>query len=88
MILIGGGARSEAVRSIAPAIFGVPVTVPEPAEYVALGAARQAAWALSGLASPPDWPLPGVSGEYTAEPVPLVRERYAALREATVGWGA
>ena len=88
VILIGGAARSEAVRRIAPAIFGVPVTVPPPAEYVALGAARQAAWALSGAESPPQWPLPGSSAEYTAEPVPLVRERYAALRDATVGWGA
>jgi xylulokinase len=88
VILIGGAARSEAVRRIAPAIFGVPVTVPPPAEYVALGAARQAAWALSGAESPPQWPLPGSSAEYTAEPVPLVRERYAVLRDATVGWGA
>jgi xylulokinase len=88
VILIGGAARSEAVRRIAPAVFGVPVTVPQPAEYVALGAARQAAWALSGAESPPEWPLPGFSAEYTAEPVPLVRERYAALRDATLGWGA
>jgi xylulokinase len=88
VILIGGAARSEAVRRIAPAIFGVPVTVPPPAEYVALGAARQAAWALSGAESPPQWSLPGSSAEYTAEPVPLVRERYAALRDATVSWGA
>ena len=87
VILIGGAARSEAVRRIAPAIFGVPVTVPPPAEYVALGAARQAAWALSGAESPPQWPLPGSSAEYTAEPVPLVRGRYAALRDATAGWG-
>ncbi len=88
VILIGGAARSEAVRRIAPAIFGVPVTVPPPAEYVALGAARQAAWALSGAASPPGWPLPGFSAEYAAEPDPLVRERYAALRDATADWGA
>jgi xylulokinase len=86
VILIGGAARSPAVRAIAPAIFGVPVTVPEPAEYVALGAARQAAWAASGAAEPPFWPLAGTSAEFTAEPVPLVRERYAALRDATVGW--
>jgi xylulokinase len=86
VILIGGAARSPAVRAIAPAIFGVPVTVPEPAEYVALGAARQAAWAASGAAEPPSWPLAGTSAEYTAEPEPLVRERYAALRDATVGW--
>jgi xylulokinase len=87
VILIGGAARSEAVRRIAPAIFGVPVTVPQPAEYVALGAARQAAWALSGAAAPPGWPLPGSSAEYTAEPDLVVRERYAALRDATVSWG-
>jgi xylulokinase len=86
VVLIGGAARSSAVREIAPSIFGVPVTVPEPAEYVALGAARQAAWAASGADLPPHWPLAGTSAEYTAEPVPLVRERYAALRDATVGW--
>ncbi|WCM55481.1 xylulokinase [Microbacterium sp. EF45047] len=42
-LLIGGGAQSEAVRAIAPQVFGMPVEVPEPGEYVALGAARQAA---------------------------------------------
>lgn len=46
-LLIGGGAQSEAVRRIAPEILGLPVVVPEPGEYVALGAARQAA-ALTG----------------------------------------
>ncbi|MBO0787361.1 MAG: xylulokinase, partial [Actinobacteria bacterium] len=48
VLLIGGGARSEAVRALAPGIFGAAVEVPEPREYVALGAARQAAWALAG----------------------------------------
>ncbi|WP_375386587.1 xylulokinase [uncultured Microbacterium sp.] len=42
-LLIGGGAQSEAVRAIAPLVFGLPVEVPAPGEYVALGAARQAA---------------------------------------------
>ena len=46
-LLIGGGAQSEAVRRIAPGILGVPVEAPAPREYVALGAARQAA-ALMG----------------------------------------
>jgi xylulokinase len=86
VILIGGAARSPAIRAIAPAIFGVPVTVPEPAEYVALGAARQAAWALSGAAQPPDWPPAGPGAEYTAEPTPGVRQQYAALRDDTVSW--
>jgi xylulokinase len=85
VVLIGGAARSEAVRRIAPAVFGVPVTVPSPAEYVALGAARQAAWALSGASEPPTWPLAGTA-EYTAEPTPRVREQYASLRDATAGW--
>ncbi|MFH8252234.1 xylulokinase [Microbacterium sp. B2969] len=42
-LLVGGGAQSEAVRLIAPLVLGIPVEVPEPGEYVALGAARQAA---------------------------------------------
>lgn len=55
VVLIGGGARSEALRAAAPEVFGLPVTVPSPAEYVALGAARQAAWVLSGSVDPPTW---------------------------------
>ncbi len=86
VILIGGAARSPAVRAIAPAIFGVPVTVPEAAEYVALGAARQAAWAASGADLPPQWPPAGPGAEYTAEPAPGVRQQYAALRDDTVSW--
>ncbi|MBU4464570.1 MAG: xylulose kinase [Actinobacteria bacterium] len=46
-LLIGGGAQSEAVRVIAPLVLGVPVEVPQPGEYVALGAARQAATVLA-----------------------------------------
>ncbi|MCK9924014.1 FGGY-family carbohydrate kinase [Frankia sp. AgPm24] len=57
--LIGGGARSRAVRDLAPAILGIPVSTPPPAEYVATGAARQAAMILrSGRpgSSGADWP--------------------------------
>ncbi|GAA3633996.1 xylulokinase [Microbacterium awajiense] len=50
-LLIGGGAQSEAVRAIAPVVFGMPVDVPPPGEYVALGAARQASQALASSAS-------------------------------------
>ncbi|MEV4687100.1 xylulokinase [Microbacterium sp. LWH3-1.2] len=46
-LLVGGGAQSEAVRRIAPLVLGLPVEVPEPGEYVAFGAARQAASVLS-----------------------------------------
>jgi xylulokinase len=47
-LLVGGGAQSEAVRAIAPLVLGLPVDVPAPGEYVALGAARQAAGTLGG----------------------------------------
>jgi xylulokinase len=85
VLLIGGGARSEAVRAVAPGIFGVPVDVPEPGEYVALGAARQAAWALAGTADPPAWPRRPAQ-RYEGAYHPEIRERFAALRDATTAW--
>lgn len=45
-LLVGGGAQSQAVREIAPTVLGLPVEVPAAAEYVALGAALQAARVL------------------------------------------
>jgi xylulokinase len=80
LVLVGGGARNEAIRVVAPAVLGIPVHVPAEAQYVARGAARQAAWALSGTPEPPSWPLPDVR-PYTATPTPEVRARYAALRD-------
>lgn len=47
-LLIGGGAQSPAVRAIASPVLGLDVDVPEPAEYVALGAAHQAARIAAG----------------------------------------
>lgn len=81
VLLVGGAARSEAVRTLAPTILGRPVVLPAPGEYVARGAARQAAWALSGTATPPDWPLPIEADLPVVRPDPSVRERYAALRD-------
>jgi len=75
LLVIGGGARNPAVAAIAAQVFDLPVVIPEPAEYVAVGAARQAAWALAG--EPPRWPV-----AVTVEPPPdfraLIREQYAA----------
>jgi xylulokinase len=84
ILLVGGGSRSRAVREIAPTVFGVPVSAPAPAQYVALGAARQAAWALSGSPRPPTW-HPPVTDEYTADPAPEVPARYAQVRDLTEG---
>ena len=55
IFLVGGAARNPAVQVIAGEVFGVPVVVPAPGEYVANGAAAQAAEVLAGLR--PDWPL-------------------------------
>jgi xylulokinase len=82
VLLVGGGARSEAVRRLAPAVLGLPVLVPPPGEYVADGAARQAAWVLAGTAAPPDWPHPGTE-VFEADPLPAVRARYAEVRDLT-----
>ncbi|WP_319463231.1 xylulokinase [Micromonospora sp. RTP1Z1] len=83
VVLVGGGARSAAVRRIAPQVFGCPVVVPPPGEYVADGAARQAAWTTLGGAAPPRWTV-GDTEEYAAEPVPAIRARYARARDHTI----
>jgi xylulokinase len=87
VLLIGGASASEAVRAIAPSLFGVPVAIPAPGEYVGLGAARQAAWVLSGESAPPDWK---VSTEEVLEPPSgdsrrEILERYAGLLSAMHG---
>ncbi|MFC5177818.1 xylulokinase [Nocardioides taihuensis] len=80
VLLVGGAVASEAVRAVAPSVLGLPVDVPEPGEYVADGACRQAAWVLDGGAEPPGWAV-GETRRYDAEPQPGVRERYARARE-------
>jgi xylulokinase len=81
IMLIGGAARSEAVRRIAPTVFGVPVVVPEPGEYVADGAARQAAWVLAGGSEPPVWEAGGTPEVFEGELADGLEERYRAAAE-------
>lgn len=83
VLLIGGAAASPAVRDNAAGLFGVPVHVPVGGEYVALGAARQAAAALTGDGFP-TWEVrtdailePDTS---TSEQIAEIRGRYADLR--------
>ncbi len=57
--LTGGASQSEAVRTIASSVFGLPIVVTKPFESVAVGAARQAAWALTG--EMPTWKVPLLS---------------------------
>lgn len=86
VLLIGGAAGSAAVQAAAPGVLGAPVVVPDEAEYVALGAARQAAWLLAGGAEPPDWPVRGRDLAPSSS-VDGLRERYAELREQVHGRG-
>jgi xylulokinase len=85
IVLIGGAAGNEAVRRLAPAVFGREVTIAPEGEYVALGAARQAAWALAGGAEPPAWEISGGS-TVDAEPTPAVMDAYRELKERTATW--
>lgn len=77
ILVIGGSAQNPAVQAIAPTIFDYPVEIPEPGEYVALGAGVQAAWALTG--ERPQWPVAStpVAGEFRPE----IRENYAHHRD-------
>jgi xylulokinase len=85
LLMVGGATKSAALRALAPAVLGAAVTLPPSSEYVALGAARQAAWALAGTAEPPQWPAPETT-VLEAAPAPHVREAYACLRERTELW--
>jgi xylulokinase len=84
-LLIGGAAKNPAISSIASSLFGREVLIPQPGEYVADGAARQAAWALSGNANPPQWNLGEVTSARAAH-TPDVVTRYRELRDRTEGW--
>ena len=80
-ILIGGASKNPAVQQIATEVFGKEIHLPAAGEYVADGAAKQAAWALLKTANPPAWG----SGNFDVIPFtsnnPEVKERYfAALK--------
>ena len=85
VLLVGGAAANPAVGPIAATMLGVPVVVPPAGEYVADGAARQAAWVLSGAAEPPPWQAEGAPVLHEPAPVSIVREQYAAARHALHG---
>lgn len=80
VLLIGGAAANDGVARIAAQVFDAEIVVPAAGEYVALGAARQAAGVLAG--GPVDWT---VATTRAVEPDhrPEIRARYdvvAALR--------
>jgi xylulokinase len=81
VLLIGGAAANPAVAQVATTLFSVPVLVPTPGEYVADGAARQAAWVVSGRSEPPAWRGPLTdAAEFAPAPHAVIREHYAEAR--------
>ena len=85
IILIGGAAKNPAVSQIAAALFGREVLLPPAGEYVANGAARQAAWALLGEDTAPLWDL-GKIEKVSTVATPDVVLRYRNLRDQTQNW--
>lgn len=73
VLLVGGAARNGAVQQIASEIFGAPIQIPTPGEYVSEGAAIQAAWSLNGHR--PQWSQ-SVMKTVSAPPQPAVLGRY------------
>ncbi|WP_432095278.1 FGGY family carbohydrate kinase [Streptomyces sp. bgisy100] len=92
VFLLGAAAELPAVQAAAPALFGAQVIVPQAADYAALGAARQAAWALGvaqGYLSPQQPPLwQGATAQVFDPGEELavgqaVRQQFIAVREQT-----
>jgi xylulokinase len=82
--MIGGSMKSPAVREIAPAVFGRNITLPTIGEYVADGAARQAAWVYNVVNElgngVPDWKL--ASEEVISAPsTPAVVEQFELVNK-------
>jgi xylulokinase len=85
ILLIGGAAKNPGVAPIASALFGREVLIPPAGEYVADGAAKQAAWALLGGASAPRWDLGSVAS-VNEKATPHVVDQYRVLRDQTENW--
>lgn len=83
VLIIGGAAKNPAIPVIASALLGREVVVPPAGEYVADGAAKQAAWALLG--EMPTWDLGEVS-HHSSPSTPDVMDHYRTLRDNTANW--
>jgi xylulokinase len=92
IFLLGAAAELPAVRVIAPALFEAQVVVPEPGDYAAVGAARQAAWSLGvvlgsvSAQEPPAWRGGAHQVLEPGDELPTgqaVRQQYTTVREQT-----
>ena len=92
IFLLGAAAELTAVQAAAPALFGAQVVVPQPADYAAIGAARQAAWALGASQgtldprTPPAWQGAAAQVLEPGDELAVgqaVRQQYVSVREQT-----
>ncbi|WP_329116891.1 FGGY family carbohydrate kinase [Streptomyces sp. NBC_01465] len=90
VFLLGAAAELGAVQACAPSLFGAQVVVPQPADYAAIGAARQAAWALGvaegtlDAATPPSWQGAAAQVLEAGDEMAVgkaVRQQYVATRD-------
>ena len=79
ILIIGGAAKNSAVQQISADLFGKTIHIPAIGEYVADGAAKQAAWALSGKGYPPNWSLGEIKEIYSKGSDPEIVETYMEL---------
>jgi xylulokinase len=77
IVMVGGATQNPAVAETATQVFDRPIRMPEPGEYVATGAAVQAAHALTG--EHPTWSVPA-GRDLAPAPVPAIRAQYRAAR--------
>lgn len=82
VLIIGGAAKSPAVQAILPQIIEEPIFAPDAGEYVANGAAAQAAAALTGEF--PNWEVAGEEVE-AAEHHPEIMEQHLEIRKVAYG---
>jgi xylulokinase len=78
VLLVGGAAFNPAVGRAAAQVFGLPIDIPKPGEYVAMGATVQAAWSLTG--EKPEWTVE-MDTHLEPDSKPVVREQYRAATE-------
>ena len=79
ILIIGGAAKNSAVQQISADLFGRTIQIPAIGEYVADGAAKQAAWALSGKEKPPNWSLGEIKEVNSRNSDPEIVESYMEL---------
>jgi xylulokinase len=89
--VLGPAGELPALQQMAPALLGARIVIPQPADYAALGAARQAAWSLGAVMGtgsaehPPRWQGAALQQiEPGEDDLPIgqaVRQQYASVRD-------